>query len=80
MLTDTRLDEGERLLNKIRESIATAPFHFKGEPIQITFSAGIGQLHANEPSDHAFARIDQALYKAKEAGRNMVVRSAPFVE
>ncbi len=80
LLTDTRLDEGERLLNKIRESIATAPFHFKGEPIQITFSAGIGQLHANEPSDHAFARIDQALYKAKEAGRNVVVRSAPFVE
>ncbi|MCK9464359.1 MAG: diguanylate cyclase [Thiopseudomonas sp.] len=80
LLTDTTLDDGERLLNKIRESIATAPFHFKGEPIQITFSAGIGQLHANEPSEQGFARIDQALYQAKNRGRNMVVRSEPYVE
>lgn len=78
LLTDTSLDDGERLLNNIRESIATAPFHFKGEPIQITFSAGIGQLHANEPSEQGFARIDQALYQAKNTGRNMVIRSEPY--
>jgi len=80
LLTDTDINEGEKLLNKIREAIAAAPFHFKGEPIQITFSAGIGQLHASEPTEQAFTRIDLALYKAKNTGRNRVVRATPYTE
>lgn len=77
LLPNTQLDSGEVLLNKIREKIAATPFHFKGEPVQITFSAGIGQLHSDEPTTQAFTRIDEAMYQAKSLGRNTVTLSKP---
>lgn len=72
LLPNTQLDHGIQLLNKLREQIAGCPFHFRGKPVQITFSAGIGQLRTTEESSATFARVDQALYAAKEAGRNQV--------
>ncbi|MGI6407885.1 MAG: diguanylate cyclase domain-containing protein [Thiopseudomonas sp.] len=78
LLPDTPLTDGISLINKLREHIAACPFHFKGKPVQITFSAGIGQLQANEEPAATFARVDQALYTAKQEGRNRV-RSAAEV-
>ncbi|NLD14061.1 MAG: diguanylate cyclase [Gammaproteobacteria bacterium] len=75
LLPDTRLEDGIGLINKLREQIADCPFHFKGNPVQITFSAGIGQMHPGEQAPATFARIDEALYAAKQGGRNQV-RSA----
>ena len=75
LLPDTEIDNGLGLLNKLREQIADCPFHFKGKPVQITFSAGIGQLQPDEEPAATFARIDRALYAAKQGGRNQV-RSA----
>lgn len=76
LLPDTGLKEGVSLLNKLREHIAGCPFHFKGEPVQITFSAGIGQLQASEDPATTFALVDQALYAAKQGGRNQVKSAA----
>lgn len=76
LLPDTRMDDGIVLLDKLREDIANCPFHFKGEPVQITFSAGIGQLQADDETSAVFARIDQALYAAKQDGRNRVKSAA----
>lgn len=70
LLPNTPLDSGVELLNKLRKKISGFPFHFKGEPVQITFSAGIGRLQPDEPASQAFARIDEALYRAKQNGRN----------
>ncbi|MBS7326286.1 MAG: diguanylate cyclase [Thiopseudomonas sp.] len=75
LLPDTLLDDGISLINKLRKKIADCPFHFKGKPVQITFSAGIGQMHPGEQAPATFARIDKALYTAKQEGRNQV-RSA----
>lgn len=72
LLPNTPLEQGAVLLNKLREKIAGCPFHFKGEPVQITFSAGVGRLSADETASQAFARIDEALYQAKQNGRNRV--------
>lgn len=72
LLPDTELDAGIHLLNTLREYIANCPFHFKGEPVQITFSAGIGQLQSHEDPAATFALIDQALYTAKQGGRNQI--------
>ncbi len=73
LLPDTPLNEGIQLLNQLRLAIEACPFHFRGEPVTITFSAGIGQVSAEETLDQAFERIDQALYAGKSAGRNQVV-------
>ena len=62
------LDVGEVL----RSAIEACPFHFKGEPVTITVSMGVAQFLPGERSDLALKRADEALYRAKAAGRNRV--------
>lgn len=62
------LDVGEVL----RAAIEACPFHFKGEPVTITVSMGVAQFQPGERSDLALKRADEALYRAKAAGRNRV--------
>lgn len=75
LLPETPLAEGKKLIETLRLVIQACPFHFRGEPVTITFSAGIGQVSPQESLDDAFERIDQALYAAKKAGRNIIIAS-----
>ena len=75
LLPETPLAEGKKLIETLRLVIQACPFHFRGEPVTITFSAGIGQVCPQESLDDAFERIDQALYAAKKAGRNSIIAS-----
>ena len=43
-----------------------------GDGVQLTASAGIAIHRAHESFDHWFARADEALYRAKQAGRDRV--------
>lgn len=63
---------GAKLLENLRASIEACPFHFKGEPVTITVSMGMTAFRAGEHSDLVLKRADQALYRAKNAGRNRV--------
>ncbi|WP_028618654.1 diguanylate cyclase [Pseudomonas canadensis] len=56
----------------LRAAIQACPFHFKGEPVTITVSMGVAQFQPGERSDLALKRADEALYRAKAAGRNQV--------
>ncbi|MDT9635136.1 diguanylate cyclase [Pseudomonas marginalis] len=56
----------------LRAAIAACPFHFKGEPVTITVSMGVAQFLPGERSELALKRADEALYRAKAAGRNQV--------
>ncbi|EWC41450.1 GGDEF domain-containing protein [Stutzerimonas stutzeri] len=72
LLPGTPYESGRQLLDALRESIGNCPFHFKGERIAITLSAGLTAFAAGDTTERAFARADGALYRAKEAGRNRV--------
>ena len=63
---------GAKLLENLRASIEACPFHFKGEPVTITVSMGLTAFKPGEHSDMVLKRADQALYRAKHAGRNRV--------
>ena len=63
---------GLKLLESLRASIEACPFHFKGEPVTITVSVGMSAFRPGEHSDQVLKRADQALYRAKNAGRNRV--------
>ena len=63
---------GAKLLENLRASIEACPFHFKGEPVTITVSMGLTAFRPGEHSDGVLKRADQALYRAKHAGRNRV--------
>lgn len=72
LMPDTSLVAGAKLLETMRASIEACPFHFKGERVTITLSVGFTALKTAEHSDQALKRADQALYRAKNAGRNRV--------
>ena len=58
------------LLEQLRAAVAACPFHFKGERVVITLSAGLAAFAPGEDADTVFERADQALYRAKRAGRD----------
>ncbi|MDF2641307.1 MAG: diguanylate cyclase [Pseudomonas sp.] len=72
LLPGTSLEEGTVLLDDLRAAVEQCPFHFKGERVTITVSMGVTAFQAGERSDVALKRADQALYRAKENGRNRV--------
>ena len=74
ILNDTRPADAEYVLNKIREAIQAIPFHFKDEKVEITLSFGLVAAERNDSPETVFERADQALYNAKQDGRNRVHR------
>ncbi|GAB7530520.1 GGDEF domain-containing protein [Pseudomonas sp. 3A(2025)] len=72
LMPATPVETGLQLLEELRARVEVCPFHFKGEPVTITVSTGMTVLRSGERSDVALKRADQALYRAKENGRNRV--------
>ncbi|UVK98896.1 diguanylate cyclase [Pseudomonas sp. B21-048] len=72
LMPDTPPMAGAKLLETLRASIEACPFHFKGERVTITISMGLTAFRAGEHSDLVLKRADQALYRAKNTGRNRV--------
>ncbi len=59
----------QRLLSIVRET----EIYYEGERIQVTFSAGVCEAIPDENPEDMIVRVDQAMYRAKEAGRNRVL-------
>lgn len=72
LMPDSTLADALAVGEVLRGAIAACPFHFKGEPVTITVSMGVAQFQPGERSDLALKRADEALYKAKAAGRNQI--------
>jgi diguanylate cyclase len=60
------------VLEKMRQVIEACPFHFKGVRIVVTVSIGVAALRPKEQAEAAVQRADQALYRAKDTGRNRI--------
>ncbi|WP_434649477.1 diguanylate cyclase [Pseudomonas sp. D1-2] len=72
LVPDTPLAAGAKLAEVLRAAIEACPFHFKGEPVTITVSMGMTAFKPGERSELVLKRADEALYRAKNAGRNRV--------
>jgi len=72
LMPDSSLSDALAVGEVLRAAIAACPFHFKGEPVTITVSMGVAQFLPGERSELALKRADEALYRAKAAGRNQV--------
>jgi diguanylate cyclase (GGDEF)-like protein len=72
------LQLAENILDRLREKISRYPLHAEGQPdpFHITVSFGIAQVNENEPLRSLIRRADEALYQAKNAGRNRVYTTA----
>lgn len=70
LLPETSGENALLAIEKTRKRLANAAFRFKKEPVHITVSFGVAEFMADDTLDSAFHRADQALYAAKQAGRN----------
>lgn len=73
-LPEATLIEGAAVAERVREGLATTPWEWQGKPWTLTASFGVAGAPETVPEiPHLAARADDALYQAKEAGRNRVV-------
>lgn len=72
LFPETRADDALAVMDKLRAHISALPFHFGGDPVTITFSAGLAAFVPDDTEETVFDRADRALYSAKDAGRNCV--------
>jgi len=73
LLPGTKQEETLRLVNKLRLQVENCGFHYHGEAVKITISCGVSSFNEGDSLSQVFERADQALYKAKENGRNQCV-------
>jgi diguanylate cyclase (GGDEF)-like protein/PAS domain S-box-containing protein len=73
VLARTRIDGAIVLAEAVRERIAASPLTLPdGKLLHMTASLGVAQWLPGETTDALFSRADEALYAAKELGRNRV--------
>ncbi len=73
LLSDTDDQSALIAANKLRLIIEKTAFHSNGKKIAITISCGITQFTNDDSTESAFNRADQALYTAKNEGRNQCI-------
>jgi len=77
LLPETPLHGARRVAETLRKEIADRPVPWSGEALTVTASFGLTQTLPGEVNVQAIiARADQALYRAKDEGRNCVRASA----
>ncbi|WP_333587613.1 PleD family two-component system response regulator [Phenylobacterium sp.] len=79
VMPGARLEDAERVAERIRLHVAGSPFRVAGgtELLTATISIGVAATHGS--ADHPEAlikRADEALYEAKNTGRNRVIARA----
>ena len=73
LLPETPLHGARRVADTLRREIAERPIPWAGEGLTVTASFGLAQTLPGEVNVEAvIARADQALYRAKDDGRNCV--------
>jgi diguanylate cyclase (GGDEF)-like protein len=72
LLTDTTLQAGEIVAERIRRSVEELDVEFDGGRYGVTTSIGVTPLDADDDITDALSRADIALYRAKREGRNRV--------
>lgn len=72
LLPNTALDEAVLVVERIRQSLLRTGVSRSVQDLRVTLSAGVSQAFAEESLPQAIDRADQALYRAKSAGRNRI--------
>jgi diguanylate cyclase (GGDEF)-like protein len=82
MLPETNLETTRQRAEEIREKVALTSIQHRGqvlEPITISIGVGIFPDHG-KTSEELIGNVDQALYRAKNNGRNKVEVATPIAE
>ena len=75
IMPETGIDGACEAAEKIRQTIEKIEFIYKKEKVRVTVSIGVTEVkEGDRHSRQVFERADIAVYKAKENGRNQVMR------
>jgi diguanylate cyclase (GGDEF)-like protein len=72
ILPESSIDDAEQLYRRIQGSVASRPL---GQGGKLLLSAGVAELKPEDDAVAFFQRADEALYRAKEAGKGRSVAS-----
>lgn len=77
VMPDTPLEAAHKVLDEIRQRFGEILYPAQPHDLRCTFSAGVVQLDDSLDALTMASAADEALYRAKHAGRNCVVRVDP---
>jgi len=69
-MPETKAEDALIAADRVRALIAGTPVFVDGEALQVTTSVGVAEVESGENLRDVFKRADDALYKAKQGGRN----------
>lgn len=72
ILPNTSLAEAIIVAERMVEAVSSSSVIAKGEELSLSVSVGLGQYDSDCKPEDITSRSDQALYMAKQAGKNMV--------
>jgi diguanylate cyclase (GGDEF)-like protein len=73
LLPDTEQKEAFEVAERVRTKIESMEIVAGRQSIRCTASLGVAELKADEPLELLISRADEALYQAKNAGRNRTI-------
>ncbi len=77
LLSDADMEAAQRVMERIRNSLATTPIALPGgDSFTVSVSIGLAEYRAGESIEDMLRRADAALYEAKRSGRDRVVVAA----
>jgi two-component system cell cycle response regulator len=78
ILPDTDEDAAERFAERVRESVAEHLYRDEATEVRMTVSGGVASYPGAgvEHPDELIKQADEALYRAKESGRNRIIRAS----
>lgn len=75
VLPETDLGEAEQTITRLQRELTKQIFMHNHTRLLMTFSAGVAQRNENEDQASLIKRADTALYAAKKAGKNRVIKA-----
>lgn len=72
ILPDTDARGAHLVLGRLQQLMGKSPLNYEGKQINTTFSAGVATLRPDENGHALLRRADEALYTAKNSGRNLI--------
>lgn len=73
LLPETSLPQAAEIAERLRHTIAVTDYSAIAESLQVTISIGVAEYSGTLHIRQLLSKADEALYKAKQAGRNRVV-------
>jgi len=77
VLFGSRLQQAAEVAERARRAVADSRWEYRGDPehpvVRVTVSVGVAECGSDDTVSSLIKRADEALYRAKSAGRNKVI-------